>query len=124
MPDATAPIGISDSLGSCSIIVRATVSPPTPEQLDILHNYFELAEIHVTPNSQGHGLGLCLIEELAWNAPASYLLLSTPEVPNEANAAFSLYRKVGFFDVLRNLEYPADERAFAILAARLPLSAT
>lgn len=97
---------------------------PTPEQLDILHNYFELAEIHVTPNLQGHGLGLCLIEELAWNAPASYLLLSTPEVPNEANAAFGLYRKVGFFDVLRNLEYPADERAFAILAARLPLSAT
>ena len=76
------------------------------------------------PNLQGHGLGLCLIEELAWNAPASYLLLSTPEVPNEANAAFGLYRKVGFFDVLRNLEYPADERAFAILAARLPLSAT
>ncbi len=94
----------------------------TQEQLEILHNYFELAEIHVAPNLQGHGLGLALIKELAWNAPASYLLLSTPEVPDEANAAFQLYRKVGFFDVLRELEYPADSRAFAILAARLPLS--
>ena len=94
---------------------------PTAEQYEILHSYFELAEIHVLPGSQGKGIGRRLLETLVWNAPARFVLLSTPEVENEANSAFGLYRSLGFFDVLRNHEYPADSRAFAILGATLPL---
>ena len=94
---------------------------PTEEQWDIVRNYYELAEIHVLPQYQGHGLGKKLLEGLLWNAPAGYALLSTPEVPNEDNGAFRLYRSAGFFDVLRNHLYPADARPFAILGARLPL---
>lgn len=94
---------------------------PTEEQWDILRNYFELAEIHVLPQYQGHGLGRKLLEGLLWNAPARYALLSTPEVPNEDNGAFRLYRAAGFFDVLRDHLYPADSRPFAILGASLPL---
>ena len=75
---------------------------PTEEQWDIVRNYFELAEIHVLPQYQGRGLGRKLLEGLLWNAPARYALLSTPEVPNEDNGAFRLYRATGFFDVLRD----------------------
>lgn len=94
----------------------------TPEQEEVLHNYFELAEIHVVPEAQGHGLGRALLEALAWNLPARYILLSTPEVPNEANSAFGLYRKMGFSDFLRQLHYPADSRPFAILQSAVPLA--
>ncbi|MDO5031378.1 GNAT family N-acetyltransferase [Corynebacterium sp.] len=93
-----------------------------PAQEEMLRSYFELAEIHVIPHAQGHGLGTALLTQLAWNLPAQHMLLSTPEVPREANAAFSLYRRMGFEDFLRHLMYPADSRAFAILSATLPLN--
>lgn len=102
----------------------AACGGPTPEQEEILHNYFELAEIHVLPAKQGHGLGRALLEALAWNLPAHYILLSTPEVPHEANSAFGLYRKMGFGDFLRDLHYPADSRPFAILQSTVPLAPT
>ncbi len=94
---------------------------PTEQQWEILRSYFELAEIHVLPQYQGHGLGRKLLEALLCNAPARYALLSTPEVPNEDNGAFRLYRSTGFFDVLRGHLYPADARPFAILGTTLPL---
>lgn len=97
---------------------------PTPHELDMLHSYFELAEIHVSPRAQGRGIGRVLLRELLWNAPAHFVLLSTPEVPDEDNRAFHLYRSEGFFDVLRNFMYPGDARPFAVLGARLPLGAT
>lgn len=100
----------------------ALAGGPTAEQVAMLRNYFELAEIHVHPSMQGKGLGRHLLDALAWNLPASNILLSTPEVPGEANGAFGLYRSAGFFDVLRNYYYPGDPRPFAILGARLPLS--
>lgn len=100
----------------------ALAGGPTAEQIDLLRDYFELAEIHVHPSMQGKGLGRHLLDALAWNLPASNILLSTPEVPGEANGAFGLYRSAGFFDVLRNYYYPGDPRPFAILGARLPLA--
>lgn len=99
-----------------------TIGGPSPEQEDILHNYFELAEIHVRPAEQGHGLGRSILEALAWNLPARYILLSTPEHPGEANSAFRLYRRMGFTDFLRQLYYPADSRPFAILQSSVPLT--
>lgn len=93
----------------------------TEERRDILSSYFELAEIHVCPTVQGHGVGRSLLRELAWNVPARHILLSTPEVNKENNAAFALYRSEGFRDILRHYYYPSDSRAFAILGARLPL---
>lgn len=93
----------------------------TPKQLDMLHNYFELAEIHVHPRFQGHGIGGKLIYALLWPTPSKFVLLSTPEVAGEDNSAFGLYRSLGFFDVLRNHLYPGDDRKFAVLAAELPL---
>ena len=95
---------------------------PTPEQEDVLHNYYELAEIHVRPGEQGHGLGHSILDAFAWNLPARYILLSTPEHSTESNSAFRLYRRMGFTDFLRQLYYPADSRPFAILQSSVPLN--
>lgn len=96
---------------------------PTTDQLEMLHSYFELAEIHVHPSAQGHGIGRNLLTALLENVPMRYCLLSTPEVAQEANYAFWLYRSLGFEDVLRHFLYPGDDRRFAVLGATLPLSA-
>ena len=92
------------------------------EEVEMLRSYFEVAEVHVLPRMQGHGLVRQLLTELLWNAPGKWALLSTPEVPNESNRAFSLYRSMGFTDVIRQYRYPGDERPFAILKLPLPLS--
>lgn len=87
----------------------------------ILKNYFEIAEIHVDPSYQHRGIGSALLTTLLHLASARYALLSTPEVTNEANGAFGLYRKYGFFDLARNYHYPGDHRPFALLGKKLPL---
>ncbi|WIM66983.1 GNAT family N-acetyltransferase [Corynebacterium breve] len=94
---------------------------PTPEQRELLESYFEIAEIHVTPALQVRGIGRNLLTQLLWNAPARHALLSTPEVKDEKNAAFGLYRSMGFTDVLRDFYYQGDNRPFAVLGRPLPL---
>lgn len=86
-----------------------------------LSSYFELSEIHVAPRAQGHGIGTRLMLELLRDNPHPVVLLSTPEIAGEANGAFGLYRKCGFTDLLRDFQFSGDDRAFAILQARLPL---
>ncbi|QGU01708.1 hypothetical protein CKALI_04145 [Corynebacterium kalinowskii] len=86
-----------------------------------LASYFELSEIHVRPGFQGHGLGAKLLKDVLSGTHHPFALLSTPEVDNEANGAFGLYRKYGFEDVLRDFTFSGDQRAFAILSAPLPL---
>lgn len=97
---------------------------PTPLQREILRDYFEVAEVHVAPRAQGRGLGRAMLTELLRNAPASWALLSTPEVPGEDNAAFGLYRSFGFTDILRDFYYAGDPRPFAVLGLRLPAPAS
>lgn len=105
-------------------LVRCMEQQPgglTPQHRDMLRNYFEVAEVHVSPTRQGCGIGAALLTELLRLAPAQWALLSTPEVPGEANNAFGLYRKFGFIDVGRHFYYPGDQRPFAILGRPLPL---
>ena len=49
------------------------------------------------------------------------VLLSTPEVDEEANRAWRLYRRLGFTDVIRGYHFAGDPRPFAILGRNLPL---
>lgn len=100
--------------------LRERNAPAGPAQ-EVLSSYFEVAEIHVSPALQGRGTGREMITELLAQASTSNVLLSTPEVPNEANAAFGLYRSLGFSDVLRNFYYSGDSRPFAVLGRSLPL---
>lgn len=93
----------------------------TGEYIDrVLDDYFELTELHVTPSAQGHGLGRALTRRLLQDRPEKSVLLSTPEVEQEENRAWRLYRRLGFEDVLRNFTFSGDRRPFAVLGHALP----
>ncbi len=83
-----------------------------------LTDAFELSELHVLPEYQGHGAGRDLLIGLADAVPHSAMLLSTPDADTRA---FRLYRSLGFEDLRRHYLFPGDSRPFAVLGARLPL---
>ncbi|MCR6488126.1 GNAT family N-acetyltransferase [Amycolatopsis sp. OK19-0408] len=83
-----------------------------------LADYFELTEIHVKPENQGHQIGEDLLRGLLEGVPSANVLLSTPE---GTSRAWKLYRRTGFVDVLRDYHFAGDPRPFAILGRALPL---
>jgi ribosomal protein S18 acetylase RimI-like enzyme len=87
-----------------------------------LADCFEVVELHVRPNAQGHGVGARQLRALLSMADARTVLLSTPEADERRSRAWRLYRRFGFVDVLRDFLFPGDERAFAILGRTLPLA--
>lgn len=94
----------------------------SPEHVDtVTGDYFELTELHVHPHAQGQGIGHALLTALLTGRTESRVLLSTPEVPHEENRAWSLYRRMGFDDVLRHFVFAGDPRPFAFLGRPLPL---
>ncbi|MDY6050674.1 MAG: GNAT family N-acetyltransferase [Corynebacterium sp.] len=88
----------------------------------LLTTYFEVAEIHVATPWRGRGLGRRLLTALLAATSCPHALLSTPEVPDENNHAFHLYRALGFRDLIRNFRFSSDHRDFAILVRPLPLT--
>jgi ribosomal protein S18 acetylase RimI-like enzyme len=84
-----------------------------------LENAFELSELHVSPASQGHGVGERILRSLAAGLPHSSMVLSTPEGENRA---WRLYRRTGFLDLARRHLFPGDHRPFAVLGTELPLA--
>lgn len=96
---------------------------PISAVASVMGDYVELAEIHVDPERQGEGIGEALLMELMRGRREARVLLSTPEVPDEANRAWRLYRRLGFTDVLRHFHFAGDSRPFAVLGAPLPLLA-
>ncbi len=92
---------------------------PAGSQQQELDDFFELTELHIHPNWQGHGLGEELLRELARDRPERRMLLSTPEGENRA---WRLYRRLGFTDVLRNYRFTGDPRPFGVLGRDLPLA--
>ena len=87
----------------------------------LTNDYFELTEVHVHPRAQGRGLGEALVRRLLAGRTEPRVLLSTPEVDEEANRAWRLYRRLGFTDVIRGYHFAGDPRPFAILGRNLPL---
>ncbi|HEY2192806.1 MAG TPA: GNAT family N-acetyltransferase [Actinomycetospora sp.] len=85
-----------------------------------LADYFELTELHVRTDAQGHGLGRALLQRLLERAEAGHVLLSTPEAPVPTRA-WVLYRRCGFRDLLRHHRFSSDPRPFAVLGRTLPL---
>ncbi|MFQ6393857.1 GNAT family N-acetyltransferase [Nocardia sp. KC 131] len=94
---------------------------PEHSARELLSDYFELTELHVHPAAQGRGIGAILLARLLRDRPESAVLLSTPEVAQEGNRAWRLYRRLGFTDVVRDFVFAGDTRPFAILGRRLPL---
>ncbi|TQM14099.1 acetyltransferase (GNAT) family protein [Pseudonocardia kunmingensis] len=102
--------------------VRRGLLPAGPDAQLWLHDYFELTELHVRPDAQGHGLGESLLRALLAGVPSSRVLLSTPEYGTDApGRAWRLYRRAGFQDVLRQHRFTGDARPFAVLGRHLPL---
>jgi ribosomal protein S18 acetylase RimI-like enzyme len=81
---------------------------------------FEVVELHVRPDAQGHGIGAAQLDALLRMAPGSHTLLSTPESDEATSRAWRLYRRFGFVDVLRYFYFPGDERPFGILGRDAP----
>jgi len=94
---------------------------PTEYIERVTADYFELTELHVHPSAQGGGIGRHLLTRLLADRPEASVLLSTPENPAGPNRAWSLYRQMGFADVLRHFTFAGDPRPFAFLGRPLPL---
>jgi ribosomal protein S18 acetylase RimI-like enzyme len=99
--------------------VRAAL--PRPARKNWLSDCFEVVELHVRPDAQGHRLGTAQLRALLMMSTGRTTLLSTPEADEQQSRAWRLYRRFGFVDVLRNFYFPGDDRAFAILGRTLPL---
>ena len=85
-----------------------------------LTDCFEIVELHVRPQAQGHGIGAAQLSALLRMTPATKMLLSTPEADEQKSRAWRLYRGFGFVDLLRHFYFPGDERSFAILGYETP----
>jgi ribosomal protein S18 acetylase RimI-like enzyme len=73
---------------------------------------FELAELHVLPDHQGHGLGRMLLDDLFARVEARQVVLSTPDTDSRAR---SLYRSFGFTDLRRGFRFPGSDEDYAIM---------
>jgi GNAT superfamily N-acetyltransferase len=86
-----------------------------------LDNSFEVAELHVAPAHQGHGVGAGLLLRLTSDRPERTALLSTRDADSPARR---LYRGTGFSDLLTGFAFfPGSEPPYAVMGAELPLRA-
>jgi len=86
-----------------------------------LDDSFEVAELHVVPEHQGHGVGAGLLLGLTLERPERTALLSTRDADSPARR---LYRGVGFSDLLTGFAFfPGGEPPYAVMGAELPLRA-
>jgi ribosomal protein S18 acetylase RimI-like enzyme len=84
-----------------------------------LDDSFEVAELHVAPEHQGHGVGAGLLLRLTSDRPERTALLSTRDANSPARR---LYRGVGFADLLTGFAFfPGSEPPYAVMGAELPL---
>ena len=86
-----------------------------------LDDSFEVAELHVAPEHQGHGVGAGLLLGLTSDRLERTALLSTRDANSPARR---LYRGVGFSDLLTDFAFfPGSEPPYAVMGAELPLRA-
>ncbi|HZC39216.1 MAG TPA: GNAT family N-acetyltransferase, partial [Streptosporangiaceae bacterium] len=64
---------------------------------------FEIAEVHVRPDHQGHGIGRRLMLWLTDGRPEQTAVLSTPDADTRARR---LYQRLGFSDLLTAFSFP------------------
>ena len=85
-----------------------------------LEGSFEVCELHVLPRLHGTGLGRTLLLQLLSSTDAATAVLTTPDLDTRARR---FYRAGGWSDLVRDLRFPGDPRAFAVLGLRLPRAA-
>ena len=94
--------------------VAAALEPGTAQRW--IDGAFEVCELHVRPARQGTGLGRALLAELLAGPPAPTAVLTTPEGETRARR---FYRAGGWVELARELHFPGDPRAFAVLGLDL-----
>ncbi|MFI0407134.1 GNAT family N-acetyltransferase [Actinomadura sp. 3N508] len=104
------------------VVARALTDLEGPEHAEgWLADTFEIAELHVHPESQGKGLGRALLTALCEGRPERTVVLSTldrrPDTP-----ARTLYRSVGMVDLLTDFEFPGGGPRYAVMGGTLPLA--
>ena len=86
-----------------------------------LDDSFEVAELHVVPGHQGHGVGAGVLLRLTAGRAERTALLSTRDADTPARR---LYRGTGFTDLLTEFRFfPGGEPPYAVMGAELPLRA-
>jgi GNAT superfamily N-acetyltransferase len=77
-----------------------------------LDDAFELAELHLHPDHQGHGTGRQLLERLLDVAVGRTIVLSTHDRESPAR---SLYRSAGFVDLVDHFVFPGSAEVYVIM---------
>ncbi len=83
-----------------------------------LADSFEIAEVHVRPDHQHHGIGKRLLFGLTAGRSERTAVLSTMDADSPARR---LYRGVGFTDLLTGFSFPGSYPPYAVMGAELPL---
>jgi len=83
-----------------------------------LDDSFEVAELHVLPEWQAHGIGHSLLLGLTTGRAERTAVLSTHDAESRARR---LYRSVGFTDLLTGFRFSGGDPAYAVMGAVLPL---
>lgn len=86
-----------------------------------LGDTFEVAELHVHPDDQGHGLGRALITTLCAGRAERTVVLSTLDAQTPAR---HLYRSLNLTDLLTDFAFPGGGPRYAVMGARLPLTSS
>jgi GNAT superfamily N-acetyltransferase len=94
--------------------VRAAMAEDLAEHW--LADPFEVCELHVRPELHGTGVGHGVLVELLSHTEAATAVLTTPDLDTRARR---FYRKGGWVDLVRDLTFPGDPRAFAVLGLEL-----
>jgi len=87
-----------------------------------LDDVFEVAELHVHPDHQRHGIGRRLLNTLCEGRPERTVVLSTLDPGDEDTPARRLYRSVGMVDLLTGFVFPGGGPPYAVMGATLPLA--
>jgi len=109
---------VAAALATRSRAANAAPDRGTPREW--LDDSFEIAELHVLPRWQGHGIGRSLLLALTSGRRERTAVLSTADAPTRARR---LYHGVGFTDLLTDFRFSGSEPPYAVMGATLPLSA-
>jgi len=85
-----------------------------------LSRAFEVAELHVLPAWQGHGIGRDLLQELCRGVARDTVVLSAID---DETPARNLYRSLGFQDLLSGFTFAGSSERYAVMGRPLPLDA-
>jgi GNAT acetyltransferase-like protein len=86
-----------------------------------LDDSFEVAEVHVHPDYQRHGIGRRLLYRLTGGRAERTAVLSTMDTNSPARR---LYRSLGFTDLLTGYRFSGAPVPYAVMGAALPLLTT